>query len=389
MARNLVLFFVCPLIVCPLYVLSSSSLWAHEGHSHGHLHTRSSDQESQDSENHENVELGDDSEKNEAAKIVDETRSQISLKRPSAAAFQLFSKSVTAKVSGRYLLVECDGLPNHDMMIGIRAWQQQVPLPQPFVGENAWRIPLNPTISDDPISVLKSPLRGAIALAVNGVPIFCALNNRGEDTYLAGELDNWGGHCGRGDDYHYHTAPIHLEKKVGVGNPIAYALDGYPILGLTEADGSAPSGLDQFNGHFDDQGNYHYHASKTFPYVNGGLKGVVELRGDQIEQPKDSPVRPGQDPLRGAIITGFQRNGNHFEVSYQVSGNRENVRYSVDEDSVEFTWTNPLGTKKQTYRRSRIQEGPQRNLGIWFYITAGSLLGFVLVGSILVFRKVR
>ncbi|MGB4709182.1 MAG: hypothetical protein WBH50_06565, partial [Fuerstiella sp.] len=37
------------------------------------------------------------------------------------------------------------------------------------------------------------------------------------DTLLAGELDEWGGHCGRGDDYHYHTAPVHLETIVGKG----------------------------------------------------------------------------------------------------------------------------------------------------------------------------
>ena len=50
----------------------------------------------------------------------------------------------------------------------------------------------------------KRALSGAIALAVNGMPIFNALNNRGDDAYLAGELDDWGGHAGRADDYHYH-----------------------------------------------------------------------------------------------------------------------------------------------------------------------------------------
>ncbi len=224
---------------------------------------------------------------------------QLSLGGPSVEAFQAFAKTVSARVDGPHLVVESNGLPAHEMMVGIRAWQQQVPLPQPFVGQNAWRLPLNRQPADKPISVLSEPLRGAIALAVNGVPIFCALNNRAEDTYLAGELDNWGGHCGRGDDYHYHIAPVHLESQVGVGNPIAFALDGYPILGLTEADGSAPADLNPFNGHTHD-GHFHYHASKTFPYINGGLHGVVTMRGDQIEQPRDSPVRPGQPPLPGA-----------------------------------------------------------------------------------------
>jgi hypothetical protein len=38
---------------------------------------------------------------------------------------------------------------------------------------------------------------------------------------LAGELDEYGGHCGRADDYHYHIGPVHLEKIVGKGNPIS------------------------------------------------------------------------------------------------------------------------------------------------------------------------
>jgi hypothetical protein len=80
-------------------------------------------------------------------------------------------------------------------------------------------------------------MKGAVAVAVNGIPIFNALNNRGEDSYLIGELDNWGGHCGRGDDYHYHAAPLHLSNTSGL-KPIAFALDGFPVYGIKEPDGS-------------------------------------------------------------------------------------------------------------------------------------------------------
>ena len=40
-----------------------------------------------------------------------------------------------------YAYVESNGMPDHRMMVGIRAWQQQVPIPQPYTGRNAWRIP--------------------------------------------------------------------------------------------------------------------------------------------------------------------------------------------------------------------------------------------------------
>jgi len=46
-------------------------------------------------------------------------------------------------------------------------------------------------------------MKGAVAIAPNGVPIFNPLNNTGEDAYAIGELDQWGGHCGKADDYHY------------------------------------------------------------------------------------------------------------------------------------------------------------------------------------------
>jgi hypothetical protein len=150
------------------------------------------------------------------------------------------------------------------MMMGITAWQQQVPLPQDYTGDNAFRIPRHPVLSDHPVSAKKALFNGAIAVAVNGVPIFNPIKNDGRtDTYLAGELDTYGGHCGRADDYHYHMAPLHLVDVVGKANPIAYALDGFAIYGLTEPDGSQPVGLDEFNGHTNAAGVYHYHEPRA------------------------------------------------------------------------------------------------------------------------------
>ncbi|NDE60113.1 MAG: YHYH protein [Acidimicrobiia bacterium] len=168
------------------------------------------------------------------------------------------------------------------------------------------RIPMNPVIADVPVSAKTQLYRGAIALAANGVPIFNALNNRGDDAYLYGELDQWGGHAGRADDYHYHIAPLHLQDTVGANRPIAYALDGYPIYGETEPDGSAVGALDEFNGHTMPDGAYHYHGTRTYPYINGGLRGVVNVVGDQIDpQPVTKPFRDALQPLAGATIVSF------------------------------------------------------------------------------------
>ncbi len=280
--------------------------------------------------------------------------------RPRAAdAFAPFAPKVTTHWDGQYLFVESDGMPDHALMVGIMAWQQQVPLSQPYTGANAWRIPLVPVVATDPLSARTHFLRGAIALAANGVPIFNALNNRGVDSNLAGELDEFGGHAGRGDDYHYHIAPVHLEKLVGKGKPIGYALDGYPLYGLTEPDGSPPKKLDAFNGHDDPKGGYHYHATRTYPYVNGGFHGeVTEIDGQVDPQPRAEGVRPDTSPLPGATVSGFTRVGkDSYSLAYTLGGREGRVDYRKESDG-SYTFTYRISTGA-TIIRSYPQRGGQ------------------------------
>ena len=268
--------------------------------------------------------------------------------------FTAFAKSVKVFKSGKYYLVESNGIPAHQMMVGIKSWQQQVPTIQNYAGTNAWSIPIKPVIATNPISAKDHFLRGAIALAVNGVPIFNALNNRGDDALLAGELDDWGGHCGRADDYHYHIAPTHLQSVVGKKVPIAYALDGFPIYGETEVDGKAVTGLDAFNGHFDSKKNYHYHATKNYPYINGGFKGVVtEIEGQVDPQSSTKAFRPAGEPLRGAVITGLDRVGEStFDLKYTLNGSDYHVKYTASLSEVSMQFIDSVGsTRTEVYQR--------------------------------------
>lgn len=271
--------------------------------------------------------------------------------------FSAFAKSVKVTKSTKYYLVESDGMPNHPMMSGIISWQQQVPTPQPYIGKNAWSIPIKPVISKTPISAKGHFLRGAIAVAINGVPIFNALNNRGDDAFLAGELDDWGGHCGRADDYHYHVAPLHLQSIVGKKVPIAYALDGFPIYGETELDGKTALKLDEFNGHFDSKRNYHYHGTKKYPYINGGFKGVVqEIDGQVSPQALTKAFRPAGEPLRGAKVIDCHRLGaNQFELSYELNGSIYKINYTADLNQANLTFISPDGSvRNETYARGGI-----------------------------------
>ena len=268
--------------------------------------------------------------------------------------FSAFATTVKVFKGDKYYLVESNGIPAHQMMVGIKSWQQQVPTVQKYAGTNAWSIPIKPVIAANPISAKDHFLRGAIALAVNGVPIFNALNNRGDDALLAGELDDWGGHCGRADDYHYHIAPVHLQSIVGKKAPIAYALDGFPIYGETECDGKKVIGLDSFNGHFDSKKNYHYHATKTYPYINGGFKGVVtEIEGQVDPQALTKAFRPAGAPLRGAVITGLERIGDStFDLKYSLNGSDYHVKYTASLNEVSMQFIDSTGaTRTEVYQR--------------------------------------
>lgn len=268
--------------------------------------------------------------------------------------FSAFATSVSIFKNSKYYLVESNGLPSHQMMVGIRSWQQQIPTPQPYTGNNAWPIPIKPVISKNPISARNHFLRGAIAIAVNGVPIFNALNNRGDDAFLAGELDDWGGHCGRADDYHYHVAPFHLQEIIGKKVPIAYALDGFAIYGENEVDGKKVFGLDEFNGHFDSKKSYHYHGTRGFPYINGGFKGIVAEVDDQVSpQASTRAFRPAGQPLRGASITSFEQiDPNEYRMIYQLRENLYTITYEATLRDVKINFIAPNGEiREEVYRR--------------------------------------
>jgi hypothetical protein len=239
-------------------------------------------------------------------------------------AFAPYKPELSTASDATYFYVNSTGIPAHNMMVGITAWQQQVPIPQPYTGTNHWSIPLQPVYATTPLSTTNNFMKGAVALAVNGVPIFNALNNRGEDSFAIGELDQWGGHCGRGDDYHYHAAPLHLSTISGL-KAIAFALDGFAVYGAKEPDGTAMLTLDTNHGH-EWKGNYHYHGTTNYPYVIGAMRGKVSLdpatpapENQILPQAFSSSVRPALTPLTGATITDFSApTSSSYNLTYKI-----------------------------------------------------------------------
>ena len=276
------------------------------------------------------------------------------------AAFAPFASTVSTNFDANFFYVNSTGIPNHTMMVGIASngWQQQVPISKCYIDNSHWTIPLNPVLAATPVPVSSTHFtRGAIAMATNGVPIFNPFTNTGADAFATGQLDNYGGHCGRGDDYHYHTAPLHLITlgQTTSNLPIAFGLDGYAVYGNVEPDGSAMATLDTNHGHNGSNGVYHYHGTPAAPYMIGKMVGVVteDATMQIIPQPQGNPVRTENwGPLGNALITSCVANANRgYNTSYTLNGA---TGYATNYTATivglyTFQYVTPTGTTNTNY----------------------------------------
>jgi hypothetical protein len=258
-----------------------------------------------------------------------------------------------------FLVIESTGLSSEQMMVGITAWQQQVPLPQPYTGSNAWKIPLVPVAASTPS---KTSGVGAVAITLNGVPIFNPskpsqggnqeIYDPKNDPKLIGELDSCGGHSGRGDDYHYHSGPVCFLDALGAktNGVIGYALDGYKVLEFHDAGEKLPTNLDACNGHDHDGLGYHYHLTEKAPYVVGCVHGNV----DNAFQPQTMHLRPPGGPLQATITALTTGADGWTSVQYTYNKSQQSLTYKKVDGCYQFrypepTLPNPPGSGTVTY----------------------------------------
>ena len=292
------------------------------------------------------------------------------------AAFAPFTSTVSTSYDANNFYVNSKGIPNHTMMVGIsnHGWQQQVAIPKCYINPNYWQFPLNPVLTATPVPVSATHFtKGAIAIATNGVPIFNYHTNTGVDSFLDGQLDNYGGHCGRGDDYHYHTAPLHLITlgQTTYNLPIAFAFDGYAVYGSLEPTGATMATLDANHGHYFN-GVYHYHGTATAPYMIGNMVGQVteDATLQIIPQPQGSPVRnENWTPLNGALITSCTANANNgYNTLYTLNGVAGYAtNFTITGTTYTFQYVTPTGTTTTNYNGPALCTVP--NLSTIDYIT--------------------
>jgi len=202
------------------------------------------------------------------------------------AMYQRFlSSAVTITVEGTNVVLKSSTVPDHKSpywgttsALYEAPHAGMVPNPNLIVSQSlTLRVPSSPAIAS---ASSDTPL-GPIGMAINGVPLF--------NQYAAGRsplngeiisFDRYNGHPQQSGQYHYHFEPVWLTSGNGPSSLIGVLLDGFPVYGPKDPDGSTPSNLDSCNGHVHattdvPAGIYHYHATTAVPYLSGCYKGTA------------------------------------------------------------------------------------------------------------------
>ena len=258
-----------------------------------------------------------------------------------------FADSVNVTCDDWQARLASDTYPDHTLMTGIVGTNEQVPVP---AADYAAPVALEPVMTDTP-----QTRDSSLAVAVNGVPIF-DYTGGGEmskedlhhhqtehDTILTKQLDECGGHAGRGDDYHYHATPTcMIEKMPNAGDAaiIGWAFDGFPIYGMNNPDGTpiAEGMLDVCNGQPDPNFGYRYHTSEGAPYIIQCLMGAVpnvrslpRIAPLQAAEGSDKPSvgRPPRGGVEGLAYTE-QPDGTR-SMDYTYEGEAYYIRYKLSD----------------------------------------------------------
>ena len=142
-----------------------------------------------------------------------------------------------------------------------------------------FRIPLNPAVATNHPATPGGP----IGVSLNGVPFFnqyAAMN--APLTNEINTFDQYNGHPQQQGQYHYHIEPLFLTAAKGNTALLGFLLDGFPVYGPMENGNPVTNAmLDVYHGHTTvtadyPAGIYHYHITTADPYLNGsGFYGTA------------------------------------------------------------------------------------------------------------------
>lgn len=195
------------------------------------------------------------------------------------------STAVTYAINGNNVTFTTTNLPNHTSPY----WPTNNPLYEAYNGTNAnWNqnpnqissqnititVPLNPAEATNKQSTSLGPM----GIARNGVVFFnqYAGPNNQPLTNEINSFDQWQGHPQNTGQYHYHLEPTYLTNLYGSDAFLGLLADGFPVYGPVENGLTVTNAdLDEYHGHTHatadfPNGIYHYHITPNQdPYING------------------------------------------------------------------------------------------------------------------------
>ncbi len=199
-------------------------------------------------------------------------------------AFELFSEEVNIYANDEFVFLETKGIPDHASPY----YPKGHALYEAYNGNNP-RFRRNPNSIREQNLTFRIPRRpkkssyhpetrlGPIGIAINGVPLFNQFAGPGRSlSYEINSFDQYNGHPQRTGQYHYHIEPLAITATEGRSTLIGFLLDGFPVYGPEENGATVESEkLDDFHGHEHPtqeypEGIYHYHITADDPYINGG-----------------------------------------------------------------------------------------------------------------------
>lgn len=196
-------------------------------------------------------------------------------------------------ISGDYVVIETPGTPDHKSPYYLDTQWENAQYeayngnnPQFHLNPNriseftmTYKIPLNPTVDANHTA---TPL-GPIGVSLNGVAFYnqYAGPNNQPLTNEINSFDQFNGHPQQQGNYHYHLEPVYLTANNGQEALLGFLLDGFPVYGPMENGQLVQeSDLDDYHGHTHattdyPDGIYHYHITSVDPYINGnGYYGI-------------------------------------------------------------------------------------------------------------------
>jgi|TARA_B110000908_G_scaffold36808_1_gene44193 hypothetical protein len=184
-----------------------------------------------------------------------------------------------------FVVIQVNGVPDHnspyfdasdDRNVAYNGTNENFNLNPNRIDLNAnytYKIPLNPTAASNP----RPTQLGSIGVALNGVSFYnqYAGPNNQPLTDEIDSFDQYNGHPQRVGEYHYHVEPTYLTQSQGNNVLLGFLLDGFPVYGPFEnGERVVNSILDEYHGHEHvtadyPEGIYHYHITDADPYING------------------------------------------------------------------------------------------------------------------------